>query len=229
MKLKWDETGKRFYEVGISHVVLFVWDTTKNAWGKGVAWNGVTNVTKSPDGAEPTDFWADNRKYGTLRSAETVGGSIGAYQSPKEFDVCDGSVELAPGFTIGQQTRLPFCLAYRSEIGNDISQEAGYKIGIIYNATASPTEHAYDTMNDSPDAQELSWDFDTTPINVTGHKPTASVELKSFEVDAAKLTQIENTLYGTDSVEATDTTEAVEGTEPTLLLPDDIAKILNAA
>ena len=215
MKLKWDETGKRFYETGISHVVVFPYNKTSNAWGNGVAWNGVTNVTKSPDGAEPNDFWADNIKYASIRSAENVGGSITAYQSPKEFDICDGSVEVATGVNIGQQTRVPFCLVYRSEIGNDLSQEAGYKLNFVYNATASPTERAYDTINDSPDAQELSWDYDSTPVNVTGHKPTASLEVNSLYIDSAKLTLIENAIYGTDE------------TESHILLPDDLLALIN--
>lgn len=199
--LQWDQTGERFYEAGVSKVVVYPWNTTQSKFGTGVAWNGVTNVTNSPDGAEPTDFWADNIKYASLRSAETLGGSIQAYQSPAEFDACDGSTSVANGVTIGQQTRLPFCLAYRTEIGNDVSNEAGFKIHIVYNATASPSERAYDTINDSPDAAELSWDYDTTPVPVTGHKPTALLVIDSRYIAQEKLTIIENKLYGTDNSE----------------------------
>ena len=209
--LQWDQTGTRYYETGVSQVILFPWDKTNNTWGHGIAWNGVTNITKSPDGADPQDFWADNIKYASMRSAETVGGNISAYQSPPEFDICDGSVELGTGVTIGQQARNPFCLVYRSEIGSDTSSEAGYKLHFIYNATASPSERAYDTINDSPDAQELSWDFDTTPIPVTGKKPTASLEIDSRYIASAKLTTILETILGTAN------------SESTIMLPDDIA------
>lgn len=221
MKLVWDKSGERYYESGVSKGVLFPWDSENNKWGKGVAWNGLTNVTESPDGAEPTDFWADNMKYASMRSAETLSGSIQAYTYPDEFAPCDGSAEVLDGIFIGQQTRIPFCISYRTEIGNDQTSEAGYKIHIVYNATASPSERAYDTINDSPDAADLSWDFDTTPINVTGHKATASIVIDSRGVSKEHLAAIEAKLYGTNG-----STEGEDGDAPTLLLPDEIIALV---
>lgn len=216
MKLEWDKTAERFIEMGVSKGVLYPYDKATSKYAKGVAWNGLTNVTESPDGAEPNDFWADNMKYATIRSAESFGGSIEAYQAPDEWAPCDGSAELTKGVYIGQQKRTPFCFCYRTEIANDVSDDVGYKLHIIYNATASPSERAYDTINDSPDAAQLSWDFDTTPITVEGYKPTSCLTLDSREVTAEKMTVIENKLYGTDE------------TEPEILMPLEIVELLSA-
>lgn len=214
MKLEWDKTAERFLEMGVSKGVLYVYDNTTKKYGNGVAWNGLTNVTESPDGAEPNDFWADNIKYATIRSAESFGGTIEAYQAPDEWAPCDGSAELTTGVYIGQQKRTPFCFCYRTEIANDVKDDAGYKLHIIYNATASPSERSYDTINDSPDGAELSWEFDTTPITLEGYKPTSCLTIDSREIEAAKMTIIEDKLYGT----------ATE--EPTVLMPNELVDLL---
>ena len=197
--------------------------SSDGTYPKGVAWNGLTAVTESPEGAEATDLWADNIKYGTLRSAETYGFTIEAYQSPEEFDACDGSVAAAPGVLIGQQSRVPFGFSYRTLLGNDTASESddGYKLHLIYGATASPSERAYTTVNDSPEAATLSWECDTTPVNVTGHKPTASIVIDSTKVDPTKLKTLEDMLYGTDA--GAEGTPAA--TEPKLPLPDEVIAI----
>lgn len=195
-RLVWDDTGNKKYEAGTDHGVLFVQDTS-GAYGNGVAWNGLTAVTESNTGAEETALWADNIKYASLRSAEEFGCTIEAYQCPPEFYVCDGSAELAPGVTIGQQGRRKFGFSYRTKIGNDTAgDDYGYKIHLIYGATASPSERAYQTINDSPDGMTLSWETTTTPIPVQGHKPTAHLIIDSTLVDATKLTAFEDVLYG---------------------------------
>lgn len=215
MELKWDETGKKTYETGTKKGVLFVQDTT-GAYGAGVAWSGLTAVTESNSGAEETALWADDIKYASLRSAEEFGATIEAYQCPPEFYVCDGSASLGEGVTINQQGRRGFGFSYVTTMGNDVQgTDYGYKLHIIYGATASPSERAYQTINDSPDAMTLSWEITTTPVNVTGHKPTAHLTIDSTKIAAAKLTAIENKLYGT------------KDTESEFLLPDDVAYILN--
>lgn len=202
-KLKWDATGEHYYENGVDHCVLYV-QAADGTYPKGVVWNGITGITESPDGAEPTDLWADNIKYATLRSAETFGGTIEAYQSPEEFDACDGTAKIAGGVKLGQQKRNAFGLAYRTKIGNDTNTDSddGYKLHLVYGATASPSEKAYETENDSPDAITFSWEFDTVPVDVTGFKPTSQIVINSLEVDSAKLTTLEGYLFGTDSTEA---------------------------
>ena len=199
MKIEWDKTGERYYEMGVNHGVLYPQDAT-GLYPKGVSWNGLTNVTESPEGAEATDLWADNIKYGSLRSAETFGGTIEAYTYPEEFNQCDGNVSVAEGVYIGQQTRNPFGFVYRTEIGNDTASEAddGYKLHLVYGATASPSEKTRDTINDSPEATTFSWEFDTTPVNVTGHKPTATLEVDSRKCPPAKLAALEKILFGGD-------------------------------
>lgn len=201
--LTWDGTGERYYENGVSKGVLYPQDST-GAYPLGVAWNGLTAVTESPDGAEPTDLWADNIKYASLRSAENFKATIEAYTYPDEFAACDGQDSLATGIYIGQQPRKAFGFCYRTEIGNDTNSgtDDGYKLHLIYNATASPSEKAYETINDSPDAITFSWDVETTPINVTGKKPTAHLVIDSLKVDSAKLALIEAALYGTSSAAA---------------------------
>lgn len=202
-KLKWDASGEHYYENGVDHCVLYP-QAADGSYPKGVVWNGITGITESPDGAEPTDLWADNIKYATLRSAETFGGTIEAYQSPEEFDACDGTAKIAGGVKLGQQKRNAFGLAYRTKIGNDTGTDSddGYKLHLIYGATASPSEKAYETENDSPDAITFSWEFDTVPVDVTGFKPTSQIVINSLEVDSNKLTTLEGYLFGTDNTEA---------------------------
>lgn len=215
-KLVWDKTGERLYETGVSHGVLYVQDST-GAYPAGVAWNGLTAVTESPSGAEATPLYADDIKYLELRSAEEFGATIEAYTYPKEFEACDGSAELAEGVTIGQQDRQTFGLCYRTIVGNDVKKnDLGYKLHLIYGATASPSEKGYQTVNDSPEAITFSWEVTTTPINVDGFKPTSSLTIDSTKVDKSKLGTLEEKLYGTESAEAT------------LPTPDEVAAIFKA-
>ena len=197
MKIEWDKIGERFYEMGVDHGVLYPQANT-GLYPKGVPWNGLTNVTESPEGAEATDLWADNIKYGSLRSAETFGGTIEAFTYPEEFNQCDGNVSVADGVYIGQQSRTPFGFVYRTQIGNDTAGEDddGYKLHLVYGATASPSEKTRDTVNDSPEATTFSWEFDTTPVNVTGHKPT--LEVDSRKCPTEKLVALEKILFGGD-------------------------------
>lgn len=221
-KLKWDQVGARRYETGVSQGVLYV-QNSDGTYKNGVVWNGLTGVTESPSGADATDFWADNIKYASVRATETFGATIEAYTYPDEFEECDGSATLSTytGIKIGQQSRTPFGLCYRTEIGNDANPNAGYLIHIIYNATAAPSERAYTTINDSPDAITFSWELNTTPIPVTNYKPTANLIIDSTKVTSAQLTALENKLYGTDGEgQAT-------GTQPTLPTPADIITLLS--
>ena len=215
-KLVWDKTGERLYETGVSHGVLYVQDST-GAYPAGVAWNGLTAVTESPSGAEATPLYADDIKYLELRSAEEFGATIEAYTYPTEFEACDGSAELAKGVTIGQQDRKTFGLCYRTIVGNDVKKnDLGYKLHLIYGATASPSEKGYQTVNDSPEAITFSWEVTTTPINVDGFKPTSSLTIDSTKVDKSKLDALEAKLYGAESAEAT------------LPTPDEVAAIFKA-
>lgn len=220
-KLVWDADAHRLYETGTSKGVLYTRDE-EGKYPKGVAWNGLTGVTESPSGAEPTDLYADNMKYLTMRSAEDLGATITAYTYPDEFGECDGSAVVTPGMTIGQQSRRSFGLCYQTMVGNDVAgNDYGYKIHILYGATASPSERAYQTVNDSPEAIEFSWELTTTPVAVEGYKPTALVVIDSTDfkdADAkARLTALEDILYGT------------EEEDPRLPLPDEIKTILTAA
>ena len=211
-KLVWDQAGQKTYETGIDHGVLYDVDASGN-YVDGVAWNGLTAVTESPSGAENTDLYADNIKYLILKSAEQFGGTITAYTYPQEFEKHDGSADLLTGVKIGQQSRTPFGLCYRSNVGNDTSgQDYGYKLHLIYGASANPSERNYQTINDSPEAIEFSWEFSTTPVNVTGFKPTALVTIDSTKATEAAMLAIEAVLYGSDG---TDTYTAVTpvGTE----------------
>lgn len=202
--LTWDNTGEKFFETGVDHGVLYPWNSTQNAYGNGVVWNGLTGVTNSPDGAEPTDLWADNIKYATLRSAETFGATIEAYTYPDEFAECDGSATPKTGVHIGQQTRKNFGFSYRTKVGSDTDTDASmYKIHVIYNATASPSERAYETVNDSPDAITFSWEITTTPVNITGYKPTSEIVIDVWKLSNADKKALEDKLYGTASTEAT--------------------------
>ena len=213
-KLVWDESGKRIYETGVRNGVLYLQDT-QGAYTKGVAWNGLTAVTESPSGAEPTALYADDIKYLELFSAEEFGATIEAYTYPAEFEKCDGSASLGTGVTIGQQDRATFGLCYRTVLGNDVKgSEFGYKLHLIYGAKAKPSEKGYQTINDSPEAITFSWEISTTPVNVAGFKPTACVTIDSTKIEPEKLAQIETLLYGDTSAEAK------------LPLPDEIAGIL---
>ncbi len=215
-KLIWDKVGEKLYETGVDNVVLYVQEKN-GSYAKGVAWNGITGITESPSGAEATAIYADNVKYLNLISAEELGITIEAYMSPEEFDVCDGNAEVAEGITLGQQARQKFGLSFRTKIGNDTQDaEHGYKIHIIYNCTASPSEKGYATVNESPEAMTLSWSVSTNPINVEGHKPTALVVIDSTKVKPEVLKAIEDKLYGTETE------------EPTLLTPAEIVALVNS-
>lgn len=215
-KLEWDKVGERLYETGVSHGVLYI--PTSGVYNKGVAWNGLTAVTESPSGAEPTPLYADDIKYLNLMSAEEFGATIEAYTYPDEFKACNGEEEIAGGVTIGQQTRSPFGLCYRTVIGNDVDGTAhGYKLHIIYGAQAAPSEKAYATINDSPEAITFSWEVTTTPVKMTNGKTTASITIDSTKADATKLAALEKILYGDDDVEAR------------LPLPDEVASTMAKA
>lgn len=223
-KLVWDKTGDRFYETGVKQGVLYI--PTDGVYSKGVAWNGLTAVTESPSGAEATALYADDIKYLNLLSTEEFGATIEAYTYPDEFAACDGSAELTKGVTIGQQKRSTFGLCYKTTIGNDTDgNDHGYKLHIIYGALATPSEKAYSTINDSPDAVTFSWEITTTPVNVAGQKPTASLVIDSTKADKTKLEALEAILYGKDP-----TSEgAQDGVEPRLPLPDEIKTLMTAA
>lgn len=222
-KLKWHEVGEKFYETGVKNGVLYVFDSENKKYGTGVAWNGLTAVTESPSGAEATPLYADDIKYLNLMSTEEFGATIEAYTYPKEFEACDGSAEVATGVTIGQQSRKTFGMCYTTTVGNDTeNNDYGYKIHIIYGALAAPSEKAYATINDSPEAITFSWEVTTTPVSVTGHKATASVVIDSKKVDKTKLAALEEKLFGKDpSAEGQN-----DGVEPTLLLPDEIVALV---
>lgn len=215
--LVWDETGKKLFETGVSNVALYPQDTT-GVYGTGVAWNGVTNISESPSGAEATTLWANNGKYLNLYSVEEYASSIEAYTYPDEFAECDGSAEIAKGVSIGQQTRKSFGLAYKTLIGSDTDgNDHGYKLHLVYGCKAAPSERSHATVNDSPEALSFSWEISTTPVSVTGHKPTASVEIDSTKVDPAKLAAFEKILFGSDTAAAR------------LPLPDEVATHFAAA
>lgn len=200
-RIEWDKTGERLYETGTKKGVLY--PQVDGAYPKGVAWNGITAVSESPSGAEATPLYADDIKYLNLMSTEEFGATIEAYTYPKEFSECDGSAEIAKGVKIGQQKRKNFGLCYVTTLGNDVDgNKYGYKIHLVYGATASPSEKGYATINDSPEAITFSWEISTTPVNVTGFEPTASIEIDSTKVDEAKLKALEDILYGTDDVDA---------------------------
>lgn len=215
-KLVWDNTGERYYETGVNQGVLYP-KGEGGTYPKGVAWNGLTAVTESPSGAEATPLYADNIKYLNLMSAEEFGATIEAYTYPDEFAQCDGSAEIATGVMIGQQNRKAFGLSYKTALGNDIDgADYGYKLHLIYGALAAPSEKGYSTINDSPEAITFSWEVTTTPVSVTGFKPTASISIDSTKVDATKLEALEDILYGTANA------------DPYLPLPDEIAALFEA-
>ena len=215
-RLTWDDLGKRFYETGVKQGVLY--PQVGGAYPKGVAWNGLTAVTESPSGAEPTALYADDIKYLELISNEEFGCTIEAYTYPDEFKACNGEATLAEGVTIGQQTRVPFGFCYKTVLGNDEKKnDYGYKLHLVYGATASVSEKAFQTINDSPEAITFSWEVTTTPVAVKGFKPTAILTIDSTTIAAEKLTALEDILYGK------------EETEARLPLPDEIAELVKAA
>lgn len=224
-KLTWDNTGERFYETGVKNVALYVFDNTSGAkkYKDGIAWNGVTAISESPSGAEPTALYADDKKYLNLLSAEEFAASIEAYTYPDEFAECDGSASLAEGFTIGQQARSKFALAYKTTIGNDeAGNSLGYKLHIIYNCLAAPSEKAYNTINDSPEAITFSWEISTTPVTFTVNGKeysTACVTIDSRTADPSKLAALETKLFGGTEPDS----------KPTLALPNEIYDAMKAA
>ena len=216
-KLVWDKTGERLYETGVKNGVLFPQETG-GTYGVGVAWNGLTAVTESPSGAEANPLYADDIKYLNLMSVEEFGATIEAYTYPDKFAECDGSATLTPGVTIGQQPRKAFGLSYRTTIGNDTASNMyGYKIHLVYGAMAAPSERAYATVNDSPEAITFSWELSTTPVEVAGFEPTAHLEIDSTKVNKDKLAAFEAILYGS------------EAEDPRLPLPDEVATLLGEA
>ena len=223
-KLVWDKTGERYYETGVKNGVLYPIQSN-GTYSKGVAWNGLTAVTESPSGAENTPLYADDIKYLNLVSAEEFGATVEAYTYPDEFAECDGSASIADGVMIGQQARKIFGMSYKTTVGNDVDGNShGYKLHLIYGATASPSEKAYATINDSPEAITFSWEIATTPVNVTGFKPTASLVIDSTKADPGKLASLEEILYGKDPTNE----GASDGVDPRLPLPDEIATIMAA-
>lgn len=221
-RIKWDQTGERLYETGVSQAVLYL-QQNDGSYKNGVAWNGLTGVTESPSGAEATPLYADNIKYLNLMSTEEFGATIEAYTYPDEFAECDGSAAIGKGANIGQQKRKTFGLCYKTVLGNDVANnDYGYKLHIIYGAVASPSEKAYATINDSPEAITFSWEVTTTPVSVSGFQPTASVVIDSTKADSEDLAALEDILYGTDA--------GAEGTPAAtvarLPLPDEIATLL---
>ena len=219
-KLVWDKSGARIYETGVDRGVLYP-QSAEGAYPKGVAWNGLTAVTESPSGAEATALYADNIKYLNLLSTEEFGATVEAYTYPDEFGICNGEAELSKGVSVGQQARRAFGMAYRTKIGNDIdSNDHGYKLHLIYGALAAPSENAYATINDSPEAITFSWQISTTPVEVPGMKPTASITIDSTKVDKEKLAALEEILYGKDAASGSD-----QGVDPRLPLPSELVTL----
>lgn len=217
-KLTWDAVGERYYETGVSKGVLYVYNSTSKSYPKGVAWNGLISVSESPSGAEPTPMYADDIKYLNLMSNEEFAATVEAYTYPPEFAACNGETSLVEGVTIGQQTRQTFGMCYRTVLGNDVSgNDLGYKIHLIYGALAAPSEKAYSSINDSPEAMTFSWELSTTPVAVTGGKPTACVTIDSTKLTSAQLAAIEGALYGTET------------TDPYLPLPDAVKALIEGA
>lgn len=214
--LKWDQVGERVYETGVDHGVLYL--PTLGVYDKGFAWNGLVSVSESPSGAEASPQYADNIKYLNLISAEEFGATVEAFTYPEEFGVCDGTAMPAPGVSIGQQSRKSFGLAYRTKIGNDVDgTDYGYKLHLLYGAMAAPTEKAYATINESPEAITFSWELTTTPVEVPGHKPSATLTIDSTKVDPGALADLETILYGTETV------------EPRLPMPGEVIELFEDA
>lgn len=217
-KIKWDETGKRFYETGVDHAVLYPIDNS-GKYSKGVAWNGITAITENPSGAEANPLYADNIKYLNLIAAEEYGCTVEAYTYPDEWAACDGSAEVVAGVVIGQQNRKTFGLSYRTKLGNDVDgQDHGYKLHLVWGGLAAPSERGYQSVNESPEAINFSWSVSTTPVDVPGFKPTASMTIDSTKVDEELLADLEDILYGT---------EGTDGTDARLPLPAEIIDLFN--
>lgn len=214
--LVWDKAGERLYETGVSNGVLYPLND-QGVYTPGVVWNGLTQVSESPDGAEATDLWADNIKYASLRSAETFGATVEAYTYPDEFAICDGSASPTPGVYIGQQQRSKFGLCYRTEVGSDTVSDTtnSFKLHLVYGCTASPSDKSYETINDNPDAITFSWEIDTVPVEVTNHKPCSTIVIDSTKVDSTKLGTLMDILYGQGS------------TAPRLPMPDEVISTLS--
>ena len=244
MKLKWDQTGDRLWETGVDQGVVFPMSGT--GYDKGAAWNGLTAVNESPSGAEETELWADNQKYGGLISAEKFGATIEAYTYPDEFAPCDGAVEAVPGVKVNMQTRKAFGFTYRTLIGNDVDdKDHGYIIHLVYGCKAQPSEKSRSTVNDSPDVGTFSWTVTTTPVSMTTidpntgkpYKATSHIEINSLKADADKLKDLEDILYGTDGTSSSSTAPASSvapaagngGTDARLPLPDEVFRILGQA
>lgn len=196
-KLTFDAVGEHFYETGVDQCVLYPYDTV-DGYKPGVPWNGISSIAENPDGAEPNDIYADNLKYLSILSAESYGLTIEAYQSPDEFDQCDGAASVATGVVVRGQTRKMFGLSWRTKIGNDVNDDLGYKYHLAWGLKASPSDQTHETVNDSPEASSLSWEAKSTPVNVEGYKPIAKMEIDSTTVDQAKLTSFLAKIYGTD-------------------------------
>lgn len=233
-RITWDETSKRFYQTGCDRGVLY--KQVNGAYPEAVPWNGLTGVTEQPEGADPTDIYADNIKYLSIRSAENYKATIEALYSPKEFDECDGTASPIAGVRISQQPRKPFGFSWRTIKGNaEQFNDYGYVIHVIYGATVDPTEKAYQTVNDSPDVMNLSWGIDTIPVNVKGYKPTAHMEFDCSEMTPAQVKVLENTLYGTDATEGhgnvgdDDYVAPAEATVGSLPLPDELIQLIQSA
>lgn len=215
-KLEWDKVGEHFYETGVDHAVLYLRGVS-GKYDTGYAWNGVTSISESPSGAEASAQYADNQKYLTLISAEEFGATIEAFSYPKEFDECNGEFEAADGVRIGQQKRSTFGLSYRTKVGNDVDgQDKHYKLHLVYGCTASPSERAYATVNESPEAMTFSWEVSTNPESVTGKKPTSLITIDSREANPTKLKQLETMLYGDTD------------TQPKLPSPDEVIALFGA-
>lgn len=216
-KLNWDADGERKFSMGVEKGVLYPKADSGTGYDQGVAWNGLTGVTESPSGAEPTDLWADNKKYARLISGEDYGFTVEAYTYPEAWEACDGSASPVAGVTLGQQSRKAFGFSWQTKVGNDQNPEAGYVIHVVWNATAQPSERTHETVNDSPDAETFSWECGTVPVNVTGYKPVACMSFDSTVLDAKKMAKLEAKLYGDDSTG-----------EPTLPTPDELIALVKA-
>jgi len=228
-KLTWDKVGERNFETGVEQGVLYLQEkiTAENTkeYPKGAAWNGFTAFTESPSGAEATPVYADNQQYLNLRSAEIFGGTLEAYTYPDEFAECDGSAQVAEGVYIGQQKRRTFGLCYKTLIGNDTDGiDLGYKLHLVYGCSAAPSEKAFATVNDTPEAITLSWELSTTPVKVPGFKPSATLVINSTTCDPAKLAQLEAILYGTDA----STDPVVAAKDAYLPLPSEVIALVGA-
>lgn len=215
-RIEWDGIGERFYETGVDHGVLYPMDDEGN-YTKGVAWNGLTNVSSDPEGGEPSEIYADNTMYLSLMSVEKANGTIEAYTYPEEFEACDGTATLVPGVTVGQQTRTGFGFSYRTLLGNDVkATDLGYKIHLVYNAKAKPSSQSNETVNDSPEAKQFSWEYSTSPIAIPGHRPASTLTIDSTKVTPEKLQLLEDELYGT------------ENKDPNLPSPTEVIALIGA-